>query len=97
MGRGGTNLLLSSGSVFFGTVNSFNAAKLFTGIDLTKARCASDQGLPSNGARWAVAAQLSSGAWCVDSSGVARDTFATGVKYPSTLTSVILNGAPFCQ
>ena len=60
----------------------------------TTTRCGSATGLPSNGVRWAVAAQTSTGAWCVDWTGAARDyNQTTDVPYTTVLTTAIPAGA----
>lgn len=63
----------------------------------TKIRCASQTGLPSNGAAWAFTAEISTGAWCVDSTGVSRDKTAAGTTYTNNLTTVIQSGTTQCQ
>lgn len=83
-------------NIFYQTgVNSFNDAGLFSGLDKTKMRCVSGSGLPSAGTSWAVAAQTSSGAWCVDSTGASRDRFLNGSKYTTVLTEVIRDSANY--
>src|SRR3989344_1484510 len=57
---------------------------LLDGITLANTRCGSGAGLPSSGTAWAVAAKTTTGAWCVDSTGVGRDRNASNVLYTTT-------------
>lgn len=61
-------------------------------------RCsASGPGTPIEGAKWAIGVSLKGGgAWCVDSSGVSRDTNASGVAYTG-YTSTINIGTRQCN
>lgn len=87
---GGNNLFVQTG------VQSFGDAGLFTGLDKTKMKCASGNGQPSAGVPWAVAAQLSNGFWCVDSTGAARDKNTAGTAYTS-LSAAIADGTLVCS
>ncbi len=70
----------TTAGTLFDTANN-GLGNLFNGLTLANTRCASATGLPSSGVQWAVAAQTSTGAWCVDYTGVARDKTAGGVSY----------------
>ncbi len=60
-------------------------------IAQTTTRCSSQAGQPSAGnVNWAVAADVTGGTWCVDSTGVSR--FST-----TALNAVIQNGGYTCQ
>ena len=59
---------------------------LFSGIT-NNTLCVSAAGLPSTGSAWAVAAQLSSGSFCVDSTGYSGSKSKSGTAYTSTLAS----------
>jgi type IV pilus assembly protein PilA len=85
----------TTANTLFDTANG-GVGTILSGFILTKTRCASAAGLPSNGAAWAVAAETSTGAWCVDSTGVSRGTVAAGTAYSTNLTSVIGVGATSC-
>lgn len=69
---------------------------LMNGLTLANMRCGSAAGLPRNGAAWAVAAQTTSGAWCVDSTGVSRDKTSGGTAYTTTLTTAIAANGTSC-
>ncbi len=93
-----TNCNFNGTNLFVDTTAGVNSlAPLFVGLDKTKMRCAAGNGLPSNGVPWAVAAQTSTGAWCVDSTGATRDKTSAGVPYTSDLTTVLLNNTTVCQ
>ena len=64
----------------FQTANN-GLGTLFTGLDKSKMICMATAGRPSNGSSWAVAAQTSTGLWCVDATGVSRDKNANGDPY----------------
>jgi len=72
----------------FETANS-GLGTLLGGLTLANTRCGSSAGLPSAGSAWAVAAQTSTGAWCVDSTGVGRERTSGGTLYTTTLTTAI--------
>ncbi len=60
-------------------------------IAQTTTRCSAQAGLPSAGnVNWAVAADVTGGTWCVDSTGVSRFS-------ATTLNNVILNATFVCQ
>ena len=61
---------------------------LFSGIT-NPTSCVSALGSPSAGSAWAVAAQLSSGSFCVDSTGYASNKNKSGTAYASTPSSDI--------
>lgn len=86
------NNCATTAGTLFETANR-GLGSLLAGITLgtTATRCVSTVGQPSDGnVVWAVAAQMSSGAWCVDSSGWSSDKRKdTGALYSSTLTAVI--------
>jgi prepilin-type N-terminal cleavage/methylation domain-containing protein len=71
-------------------------AGLMNGLVLANTRCASGTGKPSNGTPWAVAALLSTGAWCVDSTGVSRGTVGGGATPYGALTTAIAVGGTSC-
>lgn len=75
---------------------SNGVGKLFGGLVLADTRCAAGLGRPSEGVKWAVAAKLTSGAWCVDSTGVSRSKTVGGGAYTQTLTSAIAVGGVAC-
>jgi prepilin-type N-terminal cleavage/methylation domain-containing protein len=82
-------------NLFF-DVDGVNSLKnLFNGLSsgatngAAAGRCASSAGLPSTGASWAVAYPLSSGAWCVDSTGISRGTPAgSATAYTSAAAAI---------
>ncbi len=76
----------------FDTANN-GLGTLLSGLTLTgtASRCYAAAGLPSNGTAWAVAVATTSGAFCVDSTGVARSTNASGTAY-GTDTSAVITG-----
>ena len=82
---------ISSGTLFETTNNGLGG--LLNGIitsTATDAYCISAGGLPETGAAWAVAAKISTGVWCVDSTGVSRDTIGyTATKYTVPASSAI--------
>jgi prepilin-type N-terminal cleavage/methylation domain-containing protein len=84
----------TAGTLFSTTDNGLG--NLLGGLTLANTRCASAAGLPTNGVTWAVAAQTSTGAWCVDSTGVSRSTVAAGTPYTTNLTNVITAGTTAC-
>ncbi len=60
-------------------------------IAQTNTKCSSQGGLPSAGnVNWAVAADVTGGTWCVDSTGVSRFS-------ATLLANVITAGNHFCQ
>ena len=64
--------------------------------DITTSRCASASGKPSDGVAWAVAALITGGAWCVDStSWSSNKNKSVGAVY-TTLTSAIGTGGTTC-
>jgi prepilin-type N-terminal cleavage/methylation domain-containing protein len=71
------NCPTSGTSLFADTTAGVNSlVGLFSGV--SGAACASTLGTPSAGATWAVAAPLSSGYYCVDSTGITKtNTTAT--------------------
>lgn len=83
-----TGVCATTGGTLFETANS-GLGNLFNGITLANTRCGSATGQPSSGTNWGVAAQIATGAWCVDSTGVGRDKNASGTAYTTTLTSAI--------
>ena len=56
---------------------------LLNGLTLIDTYCISNTGTPDAGSLWAVAAKISTGYWCVDSTGASRDTSVgtTPAKY----------------
>ncbi|MEK7213754.1 MAG: type II secretion system protein [Patescibacteria group bacterium] len=69
----------TSGTMFSSANNG--VFELFSSITLSDTVCVSDSGLPFNGTKWAVAAKLSTGFWCVDSKNVSRNKTSGGVPY----------------
>ncbi len=57
----------------------------------TQTRCASDAS-----GNWALSAVTSTGAWCVDSTGVSRGATSGGTPYTTTLTSSIAANTVVC-
>ncbi len=82
-------------NTLFDTANN-GLANLVNGLVLANTTCASAAGKPSNGSAWAVAALTSTGAWCVDSTGVSREKTSGGVAYTTLLSAIIANGTS-CQ
>ncbi|MBI2004931.1 type II secretion system protein [Patescibacteria group bacterium] len=69
---------------------------LLSGITLSTTRCAAAAGKPSGGAAWAAAAQITGGAWCVDSTYWSSDKNKSGTAYTTTLTTAIAAGGTTC-
>ncbi len=93
-----TGTCATTANTLFGTGNG-GLGNFFSGITLANTRCGSAAGLPSNGANWAVAAQISTGAWCVDLTGWTSDkTKASGgvTPYTTVLTTAIAAGGTTC-
>jgi type IV pilus assembly protein PilA len=90
-----TGVCATTAGTLFETGNN-GLGNLFKGITLANTRCGSSAGQPSSGVPWAVSAQTSTGAWCVDSTGVARDKTVSGVSYTNTLTTSIAAGGTSC-
>ncbi|MFA5933813.1 MAG: type II secretion system protein [Candidatus Paceibacterota bacterium] len=86
----------TAGTLFETTVNLNGLGSLFNGLTLANTRCGSALGQPSNGAAWAVSAQTSTGAFCVDSTGYASDKSKTGTAYTTTLTTSIAAAGTTC-
>jgi len=70
----------TTAGTLFETANN-GLGNLFKGIALANTYCYSVAGLPSSGSAWAVAAKLSTGYWCIDSSGASRAKTTGGVLY----------------
>ena len=79
----------------FETANG-GLGNLFAGLTIANYRCASQAGLPSTGSNWAVAGTLSSGFWCVDSTGAGRSTTIAGTAYASLVAAIPALGTT-CQ
>ena len=84
----------TTANTLFDTANS-GLGNILAGFTLANTRCTSEAGLPATGASWAVAANLSTGAWCVDSRGVSRGTYTNGDAYTSA-TIAIPDGTTVC-
>lgn len=69
---------------------------LFGGLTLADTRCASAAGKPSDGVAWAVAAKITGGAWCVDSTSWSSNKNKSGTAYTATLTTAIAAGGTTC-
>ncbi len=82
----------TTAGTLFETANN-GLGNLLAGLTLANTRCGAATGTPENGAAWAVAAQTSTGAWCVDSTGVSRGANSSGTAYTTTLTSAITSTA----
>jgi len=54
---------------------------LLAGVTLANTSCVSDANLPSGTGKWAIAAQLNTGYWCVDWTGASRNSTSAGVAY----------------
>ncbi len=54
---------------------------LLSGVTLANTDCVSDANLPSSTGKWAMAAQLNTGYWCVDWTGASRGATAAGSTY----------------
>lgn len=88
---------LTADTLFENTAGKNGLGNLFKGITLANTRCVSTAGQPSSGSvSWAVAAQTSTGAWCVDSTGISRDKNASGTLYTTTLTTAIAAAGTSC-
>ncbi len=72
-------------SLFETTAGTNGLGSFITGLSGTNTACGSVVGTPVAGATWAVAAVTSTGAWCVDSTGVSRGTTSAAATYSSTL------------
>ena len=83
-----TGTCATTAGTIFETANG-GLGNLFSGLTLANTVCGSATGQPSIGASWAVAAQTSSGAWCVDSNGTGRNKTAGGILYTTTLSSAL--------
>ena len=77
------------------TANLFGTASnglgiLLGGLTLTGSECSyAGTTLPSDGGAWAVAVSLSSGAWCVDSTGWSNDkNKTTGAAYTTAAAAI---------
>lgn len=98
----GTVCPVAGTNLFFDVAGTNSLSNLFNGLSsgatngAAAGRCASAAGQPSTGAAWAVAYPLSSGAWCVDSTGISRGTTAAGAAYASA-AAAIANGAVVCS
>jgi prepilin-type N-terminal cleavage/methylation domain-containing protein len=79
---------LATAGTLFETGNN-GLGNLIAPIGTANVRCAAEAGNPNNGAKWAVATNVTGGTWCADSTGVSR--FSTTV-----LNSVIANATYFC-
>ncbi len=87
----------ATSGTLFDTANSGLGNLLGGGLTLANVRCASATGNPSsNGSAWAVSAVTSTGAWCVDSTGVSRKSNSSGADYTTTLTSSIAAATTVC-
>jgi prepilin-type N-terminal cleavage/methylation domain-containing protein len=86
-------------TLYESTDNVNGLGHLLEGFDLSKTRCMAEAGLPGKGGgvAWAFSAQISTGAWCVDSTGIARDADAGGTPYTTDLTTVIADGTNHCS
>jgi prepilin-type N-terminal cleavage/methylation domain-containing protein len=83
-----TGACATTANTIFETGNN-GLGNLLAGLTFANTLCGSALGQPSSGTNWAVAAQTSTGAWCVDSTGVGRAKNASGVAYTTTLTTAI--------
>jgi prepilin-type N-terminal cleavage/methylation domain-containing protein len=84
----------TSGTLFDTASNGLG--NLFGGLTIANTRCGSASGQPSSGTQWAVAAQTTTGAWCVDYTGASRDKTASGTAYTTTLTTAIAASGTAC-
>jgi prepilin-type N-terminal cleavage/methylation domain-containing protein len=79
---GGTN-------VFYDVAGTNSLQDLIAGLPTgTQTACASLLGLPSTGTAWAVAAQMATGVWCVDSAGVSRSKDASNNAYANPAAAI---------
>lgn len=85
---------VAAANTLFDTANN-GLGNLLGGLTLANTRCASAAGQPTNGVAWAVAAQLSTGVWCVDSTGASRSSTSAGAAY-TTLVSAIAANTTVC-
>ncbi len=81
-GGTGDNTLFSTGEGGLG--------KLLRDIDPEDTLCGSEEGQPSSGKAWAVAAVISTGVWCVEFTGYGGDKNLLGALY-SNLPDVIIS------
>ncbi len=86
----------TTSGTLFETANN-GLGNLLNGITGSTA-CYAAAGQPSNGVAWATSAALSSGVFCVDSTGVARSTTSAGSAYvgvsgasPAAITTTSCN------
>ena len=70
-----------AGTIFETANNGLGNLLSGSAMTLANARCVSTAGLVNNGAVWAVASQMTTGVWCVDSTGISRNLDASGTKY----------------
>lgn len=92
----GTPCALTANTLF-GTTNN-GLGGLFNGLTLANTRCGATTGQPSAGnVTWAVAALTTTGVWCVDSNGVARDKTSVGVLYTTLISAIGAAGTPPCS
>ena len=72
-----------TGTLFETTAGKNGLGGLLNGLTLIDTYCISNAGTPDAGSLWAVAAKISTGYWCVDSTGASRDTSVgtTPAKY----------------
>jgi prepilin-type N-terminal cleavage/methylation domain-containing protein len=85
----------ATAGTLFDTANN-GLGQLLGGMTLANTRCASALGDPSAGVKWAFAAVTSTGAWCVDYTGVSRSVNSSGTPYTSTLTTAIAAATTVC-
>ena len=78
----------TTAGTLFETSNN-GVGSLLNGLTLANTLCTSSAGTIDSGATFAVAAATSTGAFCVDSTGVSRDSTAGGTKYTTTLSTAL--------
>ncbi len=80
----------TTANTLFDTANNGLGSLVSSITSQTTTRCASQTGLPSSGnVNWAVAANVTGGTWCVDSTGVSRFS-------ATLLANVIVDGTYNC-
>jgi prepilin-type N-terminal cleavage/methylation domain-containing protein len=89
----------TTAGTLFETANN-GLGNLFKGITLANTYCYSASGQPSSGTNWAVAAKTTTGAWCIDSTGAARNQTITGTLYTAVSgasPAAIATAGSLCQ
>lgn len=89
----------TAGTVFDSTAGVNGLGGLLP-TPFTGSNCYSSAGTPDNGSTWAVAYPLSTGWWCVDSTGASRSATTGGTAYTSLIgasPAALLTGGATCN